>query len=101
MTIKSESGAFVADGQWQLTVVDLSKCLRTYVADDHGKFVAKHLRIDFFNLNEPLADGKTIYYDFGYAGLCDDYTEILGTDTDVSEILFYDGSQTTKIPNTK
>ena len=101
MTIKSESGAFVADGQWQLTVVDLSKCLRTYVADDHGKFVAKHLRIDFFNLNEPLADGKTIYYDFGYVGLCDDYTEILGTDTDVSEILFYDGSQTTKIPNTK
>ena len=103
MTLKNENGLFICDNEWHIAVIDLSKALRTYTADSNGKFVSKHLRVDLFNFGKPLEDGAKTYTDIGYVGLCDDYTEILGTDTSVSSIQFFDGSSTTatNIPNTK
>ena len=103
MTLKNENGLFICDNEWHIAVIDLSKALRTYTADSNGKFVSKHLRVDLFNFGKPLEDGAKTYTDIGYVGLCDDYTEILVTDTSVSSIQFFDGSSTTatNIPNTK
>lgn len=98
-----KNGLFIGDNEWHLVVIDLSKVLATYSADSNGKYAAKHLRLDLFNLSKPLEDGKTTYVDIAYVGLCDDYTEILGKDTSVSDILFFDKSSSvaTAIPNKK
>jgi hypothetical protein len=90
---------FIADGEWHIVVIDLSKAMSGFTADAGGKFTAKHLRLDLFNFDRALEDGKTTYVDIAYAALCDDYTEILGKDTSVSEILFYNGEATEKIAN--
>ena len=85
----------IGDGEWHLIIIDLSKCLRTYTADASGKYVAKHLRLDLFNLSSALEAGKKTYVDIAYVGLCDDYTEILKNDATVSEYLFYNGESVT------
>ena len=90
---------FIADGEWHIVVIDLSKAMSGFTADAGGKFTAKHLRLDLFNFDRALEDGKTTYVDIEYAALCDDYTEILGKDASVSEILFYNGEATEKIAN--
>ena len=95
--LKSDNGLFIGDEEWHIVVIDLSKVLSTYKADSHGKYVAKHLRIDLFNLPAPLENGAKTYTDISYIGMCDDYTEIIGSDTSVSEIIFFDGTAV-KIP---
>ena len=69
-----------------------------YLADANGNYTAQHLRLDLFNLDKALDEGKTTYVDIAYAGLCDDYTKLIGYETGVDNILFYDGSATTEIP---
>jgi hypothetical protein len=95
MLLKNDNGMFIGDDEWHLIIIDLSKCLRTYTADASGKYVAKHLRLDLFNLSAALEGGKTTYVDIGYVGLCDDYAEILKNDTTVSEYQFYNGESVT------
>jgi hypothetical protein len=101
LTIKGDNGLFIGDGKWHIVIIDLSKVLRTYVADANGKFVAKHLRVDLFNFNKPLEGGARTYTDIAYVGLCDDYNEILGSDTSVEKILFFDGTSPVEVPNEK
>ena len=98
MGLTKENGLYIADDQWHLVIIDLSKKLVTYTADGNGKYAAKHLRLDLFNLGSPLEEGVTTYVDFAYIGLCDDYTEILANDPTVSEYLFYDGESVTAKP---
>ena len=95
MLLKYDNGMFVGDGEWHLIIIDLSKCLRTYTADASEKYVAKHLRLDLFNLSSALEAGQKTYVDIAYVGLCDDYTEILKNDTTVSEYRFYNGESVT------
>ena len=95
MHLRPDNGMFVGDGEWHLVIIDLSKCLRTYTADASGKYVAKHLRLDLFNLSSALEAGKKTYVDIAYVGLCDDYTEILKNDATVSEYRFYNGESVT------
>ena len=86
------NGLFIADNEWHIVIVDLSKLISTYTATE-GKYVATHLRVDFFNFDKPRDPADTLaQIDVAYVGLCDDYTEILGYDTSVENILFFDGT---------
>ncbi len=89
---------FVGDNEWHVVIVDLSKTAGQYKADANGKYIALHCRIDLFNLGGPLEAGKSTYVDLEYFGLTDDYESLIGKDTSVSQISFYDGTTTTVIP---
>ena len=90
----SSNKLFIADNEWHIVVLDLSKLIPTFTAKD-GKFVATHLRLDFFNFGSPRDPADTIaQVDVAYIGICDDYTEIITHDKSVSELVFFDGNTT-------
>ena len=92
--LKSDNGLFIADNQWHIVVVDLSKVIKTFTPES-GKYVATHLRIDLFNFGKPRDPADTLaQIDIAYIGLCDDYTEIITSDKSVAELLFYNGKTT-------
>ena len=87
-----KNGLFIADNEWHIVVVDLSKLISTFT-ETNGKYVATHLRVDFFNFSSPRDPSATIaQVDVAYIGICDDFTEILCSDNGVSEVIFYNGN---------
>ena len=85
------NGLFIADNEWHIVIVDLSKLISTYTANE-GKYVATHLRVDFFNFGKVRDSADTVaQVDVAYIGLCDDFAEILCSDKTVEEIIFYNG----------
>ena len=98
--ITQSKGLFLGDNEWHVIVIDLSKSLRTYTPTD-GQYYAKHLRIDVFNFDSVPAAGTETYVDFAYIGTTDDYTKIIGKDTTVENLIVYDGTSTTTVPNVK
>ncbi|MBQ8409519.1 MAG: hypothetical protein IJY39_11730 [Clostridia bacterium] len=73
---EGSNGLFIGDGEWHTVVIDLSELIASYTADSNGQYAAKHVRIDLFNFNSPLEDGKTAYVDIAYIGLTDDASHI-------------------------
>jgi hypothetical protein len=98
--ITKTKGLFFGDNNWYIVVIDLSKCIRTYTPSS-GAYYAKHLRIDIFNFDKVPEAGTETYVDFAYIGTTDDYTKILGDDTSVENLIVYDGTTATTVPNTK
>ena len=90
-------GLVIGDGEWHILIVDLSKITKSFL-DVNGKYAARHLRVDLFNFSNPVEDGSEPYVDLAYVGMTDDYNEIIGKDTSVGEIHFYDGGEIVKIP---
>ncbi len=88
---------FIGDNQWHVVIVDLSKAVGDFKADSNGKYAPNFLRIDFFNFEKPLEEGMTTYVDIEYFGLTDNYEEALGHDKSVTEVSFYDGTETKTI----
>ncbi len=86
------NGLFIADGEWKIVIIDLSKAIKTFSAAENGDYYATHLRLDLFNFSKPQEGGETAYVDLAYVGLCKDYTAILGEDTSVDNVIFYDGT---------
>ncbi len=86
------NGLFIADNEWHIVVVDLSKLIGTFTPTEEGKYVATHLRVDFFNFGSPRNPEDTqAFVDVAYIGFCDDFTEIITSDTEVDELVFFDG----------
>ena len=93
--LSAGNGLFVADNEWHIVIVDLSKLISTFT-ETNGKYTATHLRVDFFNFDKARDPADTqAQVDVAYIGICDDYTEILGSDTDVETVVFFDGTAQT------
>ena len=87
----NKNGLFIADNEWHIVIVDLSKLIPTF-NENGGKFVATHLRVDFFNFGKSREpDDTQAQVDVAYLGFCDDFTEILTSDKSVEEVVFFDG----------
>ncbi len=87
VTITSDKG-FVGDGKWQYLVIDLSKVLPNYKADESGFFKPYIMRLDVF--------GKTtteqLTFDIAYIGLCDDINDALASEKGLATAKIYDGT---------
>ncbi len=93
--LSAGNGLFIADNEWHIVIVDLSKLISTFT-ETEGKYTATHLRVDFFNFDKARDPADTqAQVDVAYIGICDDYTEILGSDSDVENIIFFDGTAQT------
>ena len=78
------SGMAVADGEWQVLAVDISRYANeSYEANEKGLYAAKYLRFDIFN---EAMDNATVF-DVEYIALFDDMSEVLKYNSDVEKIM--------------
>ena len=74
----------IADGEWQVLIVDLvARGLPTYAMDENGKYVAKYFRFDFFNSQF----SEEVSYDFAYMAFSDNLDDILELESDMSKVV--------------
>ncbi len=73
----------IADGGWQVLIVDLeARGLSTYAKNEDGKYVAKYFRFDFFNSQF----GEEVSYDIAYIGFSNDIEDIYKYEADMSYV---------------
>ena len=79
---------FQTDGEWHNAVIDLSKVLPdTFKPNANGEYVAKYLRMDLFNFDQPSTN--EYYVDIAYIGMTSSYEDAIGH---AENSFFYDGS---------
>lgn len=66
------SSTIVKDGEWHVIIVDISKEIATYKANDSGEYAAKYVRFDIFNVQM----SKTSYVDIAYFGIAESFEQI-------------------------
>ena len=95
----AENGLYMADDEWHVVIVDLTKFCKTYLPEEDGSYIAKYFRVDTTQGHDKYTN-KDIYTDIAFIGLTDDLTEAIKVDNSVSEVLFYDGELTVFDPIT-
>jgi hypothetical protein len=71
------------DGEWHIIVIDLSKTVTTYTADDNGKYAPRFLRFDAFNSKIGHTDA---YLDIAFIGFTDDLNTAVTFDKTVENV---------------
>ncbi len=80
---------FTADGNWQITIIDLSKAVPGFTPSSDGLYYTSFLRFDPFNKMLGHTDGRL---NVGFIGLTNDLEAAIKYDTSVPTVTFYDGS---------
>ncbi len=81
----------VQNGQWQVLVIDLAKTKpASFPASEDGTYLAKFLRLDFFNGSIPTET----FLDIAYIGFGDDFGKILEFNSDVPSLTLVAGNAT-------
>ncbi|MBR2335949.1 MAG: hypothetical protein IKA62_06995 [Clostridia bacterium] len=93
------NGLYMADEQWHVVVLDLTKFCKTYLPEADGSYIAKYFRVDTTQGHNTFTN-KDIYTDIAFIGLTDDLTEAIKVDNAVADVLFYDGKLTVYDPIT-
>ena len=85
-----------SDGEWHITIIDLSTSLNKAGAEgfgfnpaDDGKFYAKYLRFDPINSSPEQAAGEPITVEF--IAMTDDLASAITYDSSVPFVTFFDG----------
>lgn len=92
--ISAGNGLYLADGEWHIVIIDLSKCGNTFAPAEDGTYIANYLRLDTSNSHGEYAITEGLYTDIAYVGLTDDLKSAVTLDTTIADILFYDGTLT-------
>jgi hypothetical protein len=89
-----------SDGEWHITIIDLSTSLNKAGAEgcgfnpaDDGKFYAKYLRFDPINSSPEQATGEPITVEF--IAMTDDLASAITYDNSVPFVTFFDGDSVT------
>ena len=90
VSLTATNKLYINDGKWHVVVINLASAIPDYYQPrNDGKYYATTLRLDYFNIKQ-TSDDATI--DVAYVGLSDSFNDIIGYDSDVEEVLFFDGN---------
>ena len=73
----SGKGLYLKDGDWHVIAIDLSEAMKdtAFAANGEGKYVAKFVRLDLFNVSKSNTEECSI--DIAYIGMCDSYEDAI------------------------